>query len=95
MYFNDAWISRIKPEVGDNWRLKVSSCPGLCGVSQSSRVLHLDSVHISDVLSLVSDQQPEEDSERHPGLQPGGKKKLLQPWSVRQEQSHDREQDGF
>uniref|UniRef100_A0A8C6V665 Protein Hook homolog 3 n=1 Tax=Neogobius melanostomus TaxID=47308 RepID=A0A8C6V665_9GOBI len=22
-YFNDAWISRIKPEVGDNWRLKV------------------------------------------------------------------------
>ncbi|XP_015254260.1 PREDICTED: protein Hook homolog 3 isoform X2 [Cyprinodon variegatus] len=24
-YFNDAWISRIKPEVGDNWRLKVSN----------------------------------------------------------------------
>uniref|UniRef100_A0A4W6DG69 Protein Hook homolog 3 n=1 Tax=Lates calcarifer TaxID=8187 RepID=A0A4W6DG69_LATCA len=23
VYFNDAWISRIKPEVGDNWRLKV------------------------------------------------------------------------
>uniref|UniRef100_A0A672ZNT5 Protein Hook homolog 3 n=1 Tax=Sphaeramia orbicularis TaxID=375764 RepID=A0A672ZNT5_9TELE len=22
-YFNEAWISRIKPEVGDNWRLKV------------------------------------------------------------------------
>ncbi|XP_041666557.1 protein Hook homolog 3 isoform X3 [Cheilinus undulatus] len=25
VYFNDAWISRIKPEVGDNWRLKVSN----------------------------------------------------------------------
>uniref|UniRef100_A0A8C7XIG2 Protein Hook homolog 3 n=1 Tax=Oryzias sinensis TaxID=183150 RepID=A0A8C7XIG2_9TELE len=23
-YFSDAWISRIKPEVGDNWRLKVT-----------------------------------------------------------------------
>lgn len=23
-YFSDSWISRIKPEVGDNWRLKVS-----------------------------------------------------------------------
>lgn len=24
VYFNEAWISRIKPDVGDNWRLKVS-----------------------------------------------------------------------
>ncbi|XP_035996055.1 protein Hook homolog 3 isoform X3 [Fundulus heteroclitus] len=24
-YFNDAWSSRIKPEAGDNWRLKVSN----------------------------------------------------------------------
>ncbi|XP_056146315.1 protein Hook homolog 3 isoform X2 [Lampris incognitus] len=24
-YFNESWISRIKPEVGDNWRLKVSN----------------------------------------------------------------------
>ncbi|KAK5610071.1 Protein Hook 3 [Crenichthys baileyi] len=24
-YFNDAWLSRIKPEVGDNWRLKISN----------------------------------------------------------------------
>uniref|UniRef100_A0A672ZNQ1 Protein Hook homolog 3 n=1 Tax=Sphaeramia orbicularis TaxID=375764 RepID=A0A672ZNQ1_9TELE len=24
-YFNEAWISRIKPEVGDNWRLKISN----------------------------------------------------------------------
>ena len=23
VYFSDAWIGRIKPEVGDNWRLKV------------------------------------------------------------------------
>uniref|UniRef100_A0A3B3U0T9 Protein Hook homolog 3 n=1 Tax=Poecilia latipinna TaxID=48699 RepID=A0A3B3U0T9_9TELE len=23
-YFNDAWITRIKPEAGDNWRLKVN-----------------------------------------------------------------------
>uniref|UniRef100_A0A8D3CER8 Protein Hook homolog 3 n=1 Tax=Scophthalmus maximus TaxID=52904 RepID=A0A8D3CER8_SCOMX len=23
VYFSDAWISRIKPEVGDNWRLKI------------------------------------------------------------------------
>lgn len=53
-----------------------------------------DVLHTPQVLSLVSDQQPKEDSERHPGLQPGGKKKLLQSWSVRQEQSHNREQDG-
>lgn len=25
VYFTDAWISRIKPEVGDNWRLKISN----------------------------------------------------------------------
>ncbi|XP_051540928.1 protein Hook homolog 3-like isoform X5 [Myxocyprinus asiaticus] len=25
MYFTDAWISRIKPDVGDNWRLKTSN----------------------------------------------------------------------
>ncbi|XP_068190306.1 protein Hook homolog 3 isoform X1 [Antennarius striatus] len=25
VYFNDAWINRIKPEVGDNWRLKISN----------------------------------------------------------------------
>lgn len=24
VYFSDAWISRIKPDVGDNWRLKVN-----------------------------------------------------------------------
>ncbi|KAJ0039397.1 hypothetical protein NL108_015828 [Boleophthalmus pectinirostris] len=24
-YFNEAWISRIKPDVGDNWRLKISN----------------------------------------------------------------------
>uniref|UniRef100_A0A8D0D0Q6 Protein Hook homolog 3 n=1 Tax=Sander lucioperca TaxID=283035 RepID=A0A8D0D0Q6_SANLU len=23
VYFNDSWISRVKPEVGDNWRLKI------------------------------------------------------------------------
>ncbi|XP_026874622.2 protein Hook homolog 3 isoform X5 [Electrophorus electricus] len=25
VYFNDSWISRIKPDVGDNWRLKISN----------------------------------------------------------------------
>ncbi|XP_026029834.1 protein Hook homolog 3 isoform X2 [Astatotilapia calliptera] len=25
VYFSDAWISRIKPDVGDNWRLKISN----------------------------------------------------------------------
>ncbi|XP_058238808.1 protein Hook homolog 3 isoform X2 [Hemibagrus wyckioides] len=25
VYFSDSWISRIKPEVGDNWRLKISN----------------------------------------------------------------------
>ncbi|KAJ8007472.1 hypothetical protein DPEC_G00117860 [Dallia pectoralis] len=25
VYFSDNWISRIKPEVGDNWRLKISN----------------------------------------------------------------------
>lgn len=25
MYFTDAWVSRVKPDVGDNWRLKISN----------------------------------------------------------------------
>ncbi|KAM4635200.1 protein Hook homolog 3 isoform 2-T2 [Polymixia lowei] len=25
VYFNESWISRIKPDVGDNWRLKISN----------------------------------------------------------------------
>ncbi|XP_053341302.1 protein Hook homolog 3 isoform X1 [Clarias gariepinus] len=25
VYFSDSWLSRIKPEVGDNWRLKISN----------------------------------------------------------------------
>lgn len=25
VYFSDSWISRIKPDVGDNWRLKISN----------------------------------------------------------------------
>ncbi|KAG7268480.1 hypothetical protein CRUP_037876 [Coryphaenoides rupestris] len=24
-FFNDGWLSRVKPEVGDNWRLKISN----------------------------------------------------------------------
>ncbi|KAJ3605457.1 hypothetical protein NHX12_027503 [Muraenolepis orangiensis] len=24
-FFNDSWISRVKPDVGDNWRLKISN----------------------------------------------------------------------
>lgn len=32
VYFSDSWISRIKSEVGDNWRLKVNYCSGVCAL---------------------------------------------------------------
>ncbi|KAK1884154.1 Protein Hook like 3 [Dissostichus eleginoides] len=38
VYFNDVWLSRVKPEVGDNWRLKISNLKKvLKGISNSTR----------------------------------------------------------
>ncbi|KAM9821118.1 protein Hook homolog 3 isoform 1-T1 [Neosynchiropus ocellatus] len=49
VYFNDVWISRIKPEVGDNWRLKVSNLKKvLKGIlDYNQEVLHQ---HINDFI---------------------------------------------
>uniref|UniRef100_A0A8C3ATJ5 Protein Hook homolog 3 n=1 Tax=Cyclopterus lumpus TaxID=8103 RepID=A0A8C3ATJ5_CYCLU len=50
VYFNDAWISRVKPEVGDNWRLKVRTLlfvflfVGVCILGQ-----HIDDFTLPDV----------------------------------------------
>nr|XP_020465483.1 protein Hook homolog 3 isoform X3 [Monopterus albus] len=53
VYFNDAWISRIKPEVGDNWRLKVSNLKkilkGILDYYQESLGQHINDFTLPDV----------------------------------------------
>uniref|UniRef100_A0A3Q1J6M4 Protein Hook homolog 3 n=1 Tax=Anabas testudineus TaxID=64144 RepID=A0A3Q1J6M4_ANATE len=53
VYFNDAWISRIKPEVGDNWRLKVSNLKkilkGILDYNQEILGQHINDFTLPDV----------------------------------------------
>ncbi|XP_022624420.1 protein Hook homolog 3 isoform X2 [Seriola dumerili] len=53
VYFNDAWISRIKPEVGDNWRLKVSNLKkilkGILDYNQEVLGQHINDFTLPDV----------------------------------------------
>uniref|UniRef100_A0A3Q3XL51 Protein Hook homolog 3 n=1 Tax=Mola mola TaxID=94237 RepID=A0A3Q3XL51_MOLML len=52
-YFNDAWISRIKPEVGDNWRLKISNLKkvlkGILDYNQEVLGQHINDFTLPDV----------------------------------------------
>ncbi|CAN9504989.1 unnamed protein product [Ophioblennius macclurei] len=53
VYFNDAWISRIKPDVGDNWRLKVSNLKkilkGILDYNQEVLGQHINDFTLPDV----------------------------------------------
>uniref|UniRef100_A0A665X923 Protein Hook homolog 3 n=1 Tax=Echeneis naucrates TaxID=173247 RepID=A0A665X923_ECHNA len=53
VYFNDTWISRIKPEVGDNWRLKVSNLKkilkGILDYNQEVLGQHINDFTLPDV----------------------------------------------
>ncbi|KAM8872047.1 protein Hook homolog 3 isoform 2-T2 [Synchiropus picturatus] len=53
VYFNDVWISRIKPEVGDNWRLKVSNLKkvlkGILDYNQEVLRQHINDFILPDV----------------------------------------------
>ncbi|XP_029024434.1 protein Hook homolog 3 isoform X4 [Betta splendens] len=53
VYFSDTWISRIKPEVGDNWRLKVSNLKkilkGILDYNQEILGQHINDFTLPDV----------------------------------------------
>ncbi|XP_075885203.1 protein Hook homolog 3 isoform X2 [Nelusetta ayraudi] len=53
VYFNDAWISRIKPDVGDNWRLKISNLKkvlkGILDYNQEILGQHINDFTLPDV----------------------------------------------
>ncbi|XP_072311374.1 protein Hook homolog 3 isoform X5 [Eucyclogobius newberryi] len=52
-YFNDAWICRLKPEVGDNWRLKISNLKkvlkGILDYNQEILGQHINDFRLPDV----------------------------------------------
>ncbi|XP_068430124.1 protein Hook homolog 3 isoform X3 [Clinocottus analis] len=53
VYFNDAWISRVKPEVGDNWRLKISNLKkvmkGVLDYNQEILGQHINDFTLPDI----------------------------------------------
>ncbi|XP_024917778.1 protein Hook homolog 3 isoform X1 [Cynoglossus semilaevis] len=53
VYFSDTWISRIKPEVGDNWRLKISNLKkilkGILDYNQEILGQHINDFTLPDV----------------------------------------------
>ncbi|XP_008422150.1 protein Hook homolog 3 isoform X2 [Poecilia reticulata] len=57
-YFNDTWITRIKPEAGDNWRLKVSNLKkilkGILDYYQEVLGQHINDFTLPDV-SLIGE----------------------------------------
>ncbi|KAI9524805.1 Protein Hook 3 [Dissostichus eleginoides] len=53
VYFNDVWLSRVKPEVGDNWRLKISNLKkvlkGILEFNQEILGQHINDFTLPDV----------------------------------------------
>ncbi|XP_075999437.1 protein Hook homolog 3 isoform X2 [Genypterus blacodes] len=53
VYFTDNWISRIKPEVGDNWRLKISNLKkvlkGILDYNQEILGQHISDFTLPDI----------------------------------------------
>ncbi|XP_034458124.1 protein Hook homolog 3 isoform X1 [Hippoglossus hippoglossus] len=53
VYFSDAWIGRIKPEVGDNWRLKISNLKkilkGILDYNQEILGQHINDFTLPDI----------------------------------------------
>ncbi|XP_057675423.1 protein Hook homolog 3 isoform X4 [Corythoichthys intestinalis] len=64
VYFNDAWISRIKPDVGDNWRLKVSNLKkilkGILDYNQEILGQHINDFTLPDVGLIGEHSDPAE-----------------------------------
>ncbi|XP_051907207.1 protein Hook homolog 3 isoform X3 [Hippocampus zosterae] len=64
VYFNDAWISRIKPDVGDNWRLKVSNLKkilkGILDYNQEILGQHINDFTLPDVSLIGEHSDPAE-----------------------------------
>ncbi|XP_041753128.2 protein Hook homolog 3-like isoform X2 [Coregonus clupeaformis] len=58
VYFTDNWISRIKPEVGDNWRLKISNLKkvlkGILDYNQEVLQQQIDDFTLPDI-SLIGE----------------------------------------
>ncbi|KAK5851860.1 hypothetical protein PBY51_023378 [Eleginops maclovinus] len=63
-YFNDAWLSRIKPEVGDNWRLKISNLKkvlkGILEFNQEILGQHINDFTLPDVNMIGEHSDPAE-----------------------------------
>ncbi|XP_067340229.1 protein Hook homolog 3 isoform X3 [Channa argus] len=64
VYFNDTWISRIKPDVGDNWRLKVSNLKkilkGILDYNQEVLGQHINDFTLPDVNLIGEHSDPAE-----------------------------------
>ncbi|XP_061590319.1 protein Hook homolog 3 isoform X4 [Cololabis saira] len=64
VYFSDVWIGRIKPEVGDNWRLKVSNLKkilkGVLDYNQEILGQHINDFTLPDVNLIGEHSDPAE-----------------------------------
>ncbi|XP_061603761.1 protein Hook homolog 3 isoform X3 [Phyllopteryx taeniolatus] len=64
VYFNDSWISRIKPDVGDNWRLKVSNLKkilkGVLDYNQEILGQHINDFTLPDISLIGEHSDPAE-----------------------------------
>ncbi|XP_077592987.1 protein Hook homolog 3 isoform X2 [Stigmatopora nigra] len=64
VYFNDAWITRIKPDVGDNWRLKVSNLKkvlkGILDYNQEILGQHINDFTLPDISLIGEHSDPAE-----------------------------------
>ncbi|XP_053266924.1 protein Hook homolog 3 isoform X2 [Pleuronectes platessa] len=64
VYFSDAWIGRIKPDVGDNWRLKISNLKkilkGVLDYNQEILGQHINDFTLPDVNLIGEHSDPAE-----------------------------------
>ncbi|KAL6097123.1 hook3 [Pungitius sinensis] len=64
VYFDDVWISRVKPEVGDNWRLKISNLKkvlkGILDYNQEILGQHINDFTLPDVNLIGEHSDPAE-----------------------------------
>uniref|UniRef100_A0AAQ4PEU6 Calponin-homology (CH) domain-containing protein n=1 Tax=Gasterosteus aculeatus aculeatus TaxID=481459 RepID=A0AAQ4PEU6_GASAC len=64
VYFDDVWISRVKPEVGDNWRLKISNLKkvlkGVLDYNQEILGQHINDFTLPDVNLIGEHSDPAE-----------------------------------
>ncbi|KAM8827607.1 protein Hook homolog 3 isoform 3-T3 [Spinachia spinachia] len=64
VYFDDVWISRVKSEVGDNWRLKISNLKkvlkGILDYNQEILGQHINDFTLPDVNLIGEHSDPAE-----------------------------------